>query len=439
MAHTPRWIRALFAGTGLIALGSIALSLGGGASWAQGDANVSKKVAPGSGPQTAQVAHGRYIATAADCVACHTAPDGQPFAGGYALKTPFGTLLSSNITSDPVAGIGGWTEKQFDAALRKGIGRNGHLYPAMPYTAYTKMSDADVADLWAYMRTVAPVSSKVDENQLPFPFSFRPILIGWNLLFFHEGRFQPDPKLSAAGNRGAYLSEALEHCGMCHTPKNLFGADNTGHPYEGATLQGWNAPDLTNNGYTGLGSWSPTDLVAYLKSGSNRFTSASGPMSEAIVNSTQHLSDADLIAIATYLKGKPPRDPSRPAAITAADPHVADGRRIFEVNCAACHISSGKGVSGMIPAFAGNPAIVSKDPASLLHVVLKGTDGTATEANPTGAAMPRFDWKLGDAQIADVLTYVRNAWGNAAPAVSASQVATARKAVAGQGALAATP
>jgi mono/diheme cytochrome c family protein len=432
MAMTPRWIRNLFTGAALIAAGTIGLSLYGAPGWAQGDINLGRKDAPTSLSQDPRVARGRYIATAADCVACHTTAGGAPFAGGLDLKTPFGTLLSSNITSDRSAGIGSWTEHQFDAALRQGIGRNGHLYPAMPYTAYTKMSDADVADLWAYMRTVAPSANKVDENQLPFPFNIRPVLIFWNWLFFHEGRFQPDPKASAIVNRGAYLSEALEHCGTCHTPKNLLGADRALEAMQGATLQHWHAPDLTNNNATGLGSWNKSDFTSYLRSGSNRFTVASGPMGEAIVNSTQHLTDTDLDALAAYFKAMPARQVPHDPALPESDAIMSDGKRVYEANCIACHISSGAGVSGMIPSLAKNPAIVASDPASLLHVVIGGTEGTATERNPTGAAMPRFDWKLSDQQIADVLTYVRNSWGNAAPTVSRKDAKKLRAATGGR-------
>lgn len=430
-----RWIARAFTGAALTAVCAITMLSAGQPGWAQGDTNLANKIAPETGQANPQIERGRYIATAADCVACHTAPGGKPFAGGLELKTPFGTLLSSNITADRNTGIGGWTQDQFEAALRKGMGRDGHLYPAMPYTAYTKMSDADVADLWAYMRTVAPVANTVEENQLPFPFNIRGVLMVWNALFFTEGRFQPDAKASAQINRGAYLADALEHCGTCHTPKNFLGSDKGSHAYEGATLQDWHAPDLTNNGHTGLGAWSDRDLVAYLKTGSNRFTVASGPMGEAIVNSTQHLRDDDLAALAAYFKSLKPRAVAQQAPLAASDSQMINGGKVFAANCIACHISSGKGVNGMITSFAGNPAIMADDPAGMAHVVIKGTQGTATDANPTGAGMPRFDWKLSDQQIADVLTYIRNSWGNAAPAVSEKNIRSARTAVDGQASL----
>ncbi|MBB2203960.1 cytochrome c [Gluconacetobacter takamatsuzukensis] len=378
-----------------------------------------------------RVEHGRYLAIASDCVACHTAPGGKPFAGGLDLNTPFGTITASNITSDRATGIGSWTLQQFDAAVRHGKGPNGHLYPAMPYTAYARMTDADLADLWAYIRTVPAVSQKVVENKLPFPYNIRAALIVWNALFFDSTPFKPDSAKSDAVNRGAYLVEALAHCGICHTPKNAFGSDS-GATYQGTSLQGWHAPDLTNNDHTGLGKWSAEDIVTYLRSGTNRYTASSGPMTEVIVNSTQHLTDADLQAIAAYFKALPARHVEAPQPLPATNAQVEAGRREFVVQCSACHTSSGQGVANMIPSLQANPAINAKSPDSLLNILLAGTTGPATTANPTGAAMPGFAWKLQDDQIANVLTYIRNSQGNAAPAVSTTDVAKARKALGAQ-------
>ncbi|MFW7268316.1 c-type cytochrome [Gluconacetobacter sp. Hr-1-5] len=382
-------------------------------------------------PAATGIEHGRYLAIAGDCVACHTAPGGKPFAGGLDLKTPFGVITASNITSDKETGIGSWTFQQFDAAVRHGKGPSGNLYPAMPYTAYVKMTDADMADLWAYIRTVPPVSQKVVENKLPFPYNIRAALVVWNALFFDRTPFTPDSTRSAAVNRGAYLVEALEHCGICHTPKNALGHDSSA-TYQGTSLQGWHAPDLTNNDHTGLGTWSAEDIVTYLRSGTNRHTASSGPMTEVIVNSTQHLTDADLHAIAAYFKALPARTVDVPPPLPATNAQMVAGRREFLVQCSACHTSSGQGVANMIPTLQGNPAINAKSPDSLLNILLAGTTGPATAANPTGAGMPGFAWKLHDDQIANVLTYIRNSQGNAAPAVSAADVAKARKALGAQ-------
>lgn len=382
-------------------------------------------------PVNARMEHGRYLAVAGDCLACHTATDGKPFAGGLDLKTPFGIITTSNITSDKETGIGNWTFEQFDNAVRHGKGPNGHLYPAMPYTAYSQITDADIADLWEYIRTLPPVSHKVESNKLPFPYNIRTLLVFWNFLFFKDAAFVPDSSKSDEINRGAYLAQSLGHCGTCHTPKNALGGD-TKDTFQGASLQGWFAPDLTNNAHTGLGQWTADDIVTYLRSGTNRYTAASGPMTEAIVNSTQHLTDADLKAIAAYFKALPPRTVSPPQPLAASNAQVTAGQRDFMVECSACHRSSGAGISNMIPDLRNNPAVNASNPDSLLNIVLKGTEGPATHANPTGAAMPGFGWKLQDEQIANVLTYIRNSWGNAAPALSAADVSKARTAISAQ-------
>ena len=374
-----------------------------------------------------QVERGRYIAIAADCVACHTSPGNGSFAGGYKLVTPFGAIFSSNITPDKETGIGSWTREQFEQALRKGKGSHGNLYPAMPYTAYAKMTDQDVDDLWAYMKSLPPVKHKVIENQLPFPFNIRLSLIFWNWMFFNSSTLASRSTDTNEVRRGRYLVEALEHCGTCHTTKNALGGDKKGHDFQGARLQGWFAPDITPNDYVGLGTWTTEDIVSYLKTGTNRLMAASGPMTEAIVNSTQHLTEQDLHAIAAYLKTVSPSSVKPPPPVAVSDPTMRLGKRLYETQCQACHISSGEGVRHMIPALARNPAIQAQDPSSLVNVVLKGGPGPATQTNPTGAAMPGFDWKLSDSQIAAVLTYIRNSWGNAATVVSADTVGKMRK------------
>lgn len=374
------------------------------------------------------VERGRYIAVAGDCVACHSIPGGdKPFAGGYKLDTPFGTLLSSNITQDKQTGIGDWTEQQFADALRKGKGRDGeNLYPAMPYTAYAKMTDADVADLYAYIKTIAPVSHAVDTNQLPFPFNIRLFLSGWNLMFFDSKPLASSANQSAQWQRGQYVVEALEHCAACHTPKNFLGGDKSGQAFQGAELQGWFAPDITNNPVTGIGTWSDAQVVEYLRKGNNAFAVASGPMAEAVTNSTQHLSDADLRAMVVYLKQQGRTEPEKRQALAMTDPRMQSGEKIFATNCEACHTREGEGVSNMIAGFAGRPSIASPHADSLLNSVLMGSRGAVTAQSPTGAGMPAFDWKLSDPQIANVLTYIRNQWGNAAEPVTPDAVKATR-------------
>lgn len=374
-----------------------------------------------------QIKRGEYVARLSDCTACHTQEGGKPFAGGYTLHTPFGDILSSNITSDKETGIGGWDQEQFDRAVRHGVGSHGYLYAAMPYNAYAKLTDQDLADLWAYIRTIAPVKNKVVENQLPFPFNQRWTLAGWNLMFFHDQVFQPQELSTAEINRGAYLVDGPGHCASCHTPKNLLGGDSSAY-LQGGALQGWNAPDLTSNPHTGLGKWSNEDIVSYLRSGTNRETASSGPMTEAIENSTQYMTDADLHAIASYLKSLPASNMPVPAAVASTSEPMMVGKKVFESQCSACHVSDGSGIRQMIPTLAGNSQVNAPDPASLLNVVLNGSEGPLTHANPTAAGMPAFDWKLSDSNVADVMTYIRNSWGNAATAVSEQDVAKARAA-----------
>ena len=378
-----------------------------------------------------QVARGQYVAAMGDCAACHSVPGAQPYAGGYALQTPFGVIKSSNITQDPETGIGGWNLAQFDKAVRHGIGSHGYLYPAMPYTAYSKMTDQDMADLWAYIKTLPAVRQKVVENELPFPYNQRLLLAGWNLLFFKDQVFTSLPGVTAAVNRGDYLVNGPGHCAACHTAKNALGGD-VAAAFAGGTLQGWHAPDLTPNPHTGLGKWSNEDVVSYLKTGTSRQAVAAGPMMEAVENSTQYLTDDDLHAITAYLQQLPASQATPPAAISASDEQVVQGKLVYESQCIACHISTGAGVRQMIPALAGNAQVNAKDPASPLHAVLKGIEGPLTEGNPTAAGMPGFDWKMADEDIAAVSTYLRNTWGNSAPRVTREQVAKARKTVGAQ-------
>jgi mono/diheme cytochrome c family protein len=373
----------------------------------------------------AQLARGKYVAAASDCAACHTAPGGQTYAGGYALQTPFGTINASNITQDADTGIGGWSLAQFDKAVRHGIGTHGYLYPAMPYNAYTRMSDQDIADLYSYIKTVPAVKHKVVENELPFPFNQRMLLAGWNLLFFKDERFSALPGVTPLVARGDYLVNGPGHCAACHTAKNGLGGD-VAETFQGGTLQGWHAPDLTPNPHTGLGKWQAEDIVSYLKTGTSRQAAAAGPMREAVENSTQHLTDDDLHAITAYLQQLPASKAPIPVALTDTDPQMIKGRLVFESQCEACHTSSGAGVRQMIPQLRDNAQVNAKDPSSLLNVVLKGTEGPLTAGNPTAAGMPRFDWKLADEDIAAVQTYIRNSWGNSASQVTPEQVQKAR-------------
>ena len=370
----------------------------------------------------ARIEQGRYLAILGDCAPCHTASGGAPYAGGRPIATPFGTLLTPNITPDPETGIGGMRDEEFVSALKSGIGRDGrHLYPAMPYPYYTLMTVDDALALRRYLATLPAVKNVVVVNQLPFPFDVRAVMRVWNSLYFDKGEFRPDAAKSAEWNRGAWLVEGPGHCGACHTPKTKLGGDETAKLFQGGVIGGWLAPNLTGDARIGLGAWSAEDIVTYLRAGVNRHTSASGPMVEVITESTAHMTDADLAAIAMYVKDQPAAGGG--AVMVAGDPHaMAAGQAIYQDNCTSCHGPNGEGVAGLFPALRGNAVLQSSPAHNAIQMILHGGQAPATERAPTGLAMPGFAWKLNDDQIAAVTTYIRDSWGNAAAPVEARAV-----------------
>lgn len=380
-----------------------------------------------------RIERGRYLAVLGDCVACHTMAGGQSFAGGLALQTPFGKIVASNITPDRETGIGIWTDDEFVGAMHDGRGRGGErLYPAMPYPAYTKMTRNDVLAIRAYLATVTPVVNEVISNQLPFPLNVRSAMVFWNWLNFRPGRYQPNLRMSVEWNRGAYIVEGAGHCGACHTPKTLLGGDRADSLLIGATLQGWFAPDITPDPRKGIGGWPSDDIVQYLKMGANSSTLASGPMAETVSHSTSNMTDEDIGAIATYLKDSGMgASASKPlVAVAAADKDMRAGAAIYKDSCAACHKDSGAGESHLFPRLAGSAMVQSDDPATLARVVLQGARAISTPSMPTAPAMPAFAWRLDDAQVGAVLTYIRNSWGNAAASVSAGSISSQRSSLA---------
>ncbi len=374
----------------------------------------------------AAVERGRYLANAADCGSCHTIPGGRPLAGGRPIETPFGVLVSPNITPDRETGIGAWSDQEFDVALREGIRRDGkHLYPAMPYPYFARMSRQDVKDIRAYLSTVAPVHNAVVSDRLPFPLNIRAAMIAWNRLYFTPGEFHAQPSKSEEWNRGAYLVQGPGHCGACHTPKTILGGDKTSASLQGYTLQGWVAPDITS-GDGPLAPWSVDDLAQYLKTGHNRFAAAAGLMGEVVDLSTSKLSDPDIKAMATYLKDI---NGPKPSAESSADQKVlAAGAAVYQDLCSACHKSDGKGVPNLIPDLSQAATVNTGDPTTVLRVILQGAQTVATDREPTGPAMPAFGWQLNDAQVAAVATYIRNHWGKAPP-VSEDQAKKEREAL----------
>jgi mono/diheme cytochrome c family protein len=377
------------------------------------------------------IAEGKYLAAAGDCEACHTAAGGVPYAGGTVIHTPFGNLVGPNLTPDKATGIGAWTDDQFVNAVKDGIGHDGErLYPGMPYVYFNKVPRADILKIRAYLATLPPVHNEIKSNQLPFPFNIRQGMIAWDLMFFaNTGDFRPDPTRSAAWNRGAYLVQGLGHCAACHTDKNALGGDRTGQELQGYVVDGWNAPSLADDA-AGIGTWTVADIATYLKTGHNAYADATGPMADAITHSTSHLSDADLTAIATYLKTVPGSGTPRPAPLQASDPAMAEGAQVYADECSACHTSGGIGAPGIFPALKASPIVQAAIPDTLIHVVLDGAQSVATTGAPTASAMPAFAAQLDDGQVAAVLTYIRNSWGNAAPAVSADAVRRQRPPVA---------
>jgi mono/diheme cytochrome c family protein len=375
------------------------------------------------------IERGRYLAEAGDCAACHTADGGAPFAGGRAIPTPFGTIYSTNITPDKETGIGRWTNDDFYRAMHEGIRRDGkRLYPAFPYPWYTKVGIDDARAIRAYLDVLPAVKQENKPPDLPWPLSMRVAMAGWNALYFHEGTFRADASKAAQWNRGKYLVEGLGHCGACHTPKTPLGGPKKDERLEGGYGEHWYASSLSGDLRDGLGAWTAAEIVEYLKTGSNAKAAAAGPMAEVVKNSTQHLSEGDLAAIAVYLKDMPRIKDQRENAASSIDNAVMDrGKALYVDNCTGCHLENGAGIAQVFPPLKASAAVQAKDPATVLEAMLDGATVVATKDKPTGLSMPAFGWKLSDADLADLATYIRNAWGNQASAVSTSQVAKVRK------------
>jgi mono/diheme cytochrome c family protein len=447
-----------FAGYGVagaIVLGF--LTLAGGAAHAQDAAAPAASPAPAVplSPEDALIAKGKYLATAGDCISCHTRPDGDEFAGGLPLKTPFGTIYTANITPDKETGIGNWTEAQLARAMREGIADDGsHLYPGFPYTAYTKVTDEDVHAIYAYLQSLKPVSYNPPKNEMPFPFSQRGLMAIWNKLFLKEGRYTPDASQSAEWNRGAYLVEGLGHCGACHTPRNQLGGERTSLALTGGVYQddiadavheqeivkqdnmvrAWSAVNLTSSPQ-GLGAWSVEEIAAYLKTGHNDRAGAFGPMAEVVGNSTQYLTDEDTHAMAVYLKSLPPL--AQPIDKTVSPDQMQKGEIAFTVRCGDCHLPTGLGSprtpdadpTKVSPPLVGNSVVQASDPATMINVILYGAHEKVLN-DKAWPKMPGFELDFGlgmdDEQVAALANYVRNSWGNKANAVDPKDVAKQR-------------
>ncbi|MDR9837330.1 c-type cytochrome [Herbaspirillum huttiense] len=384
-----------------------------------------------------QILRGRYVARLGDCVACHTQDKRKPMAGGLALETPFGKLYSTNITPDRQTGIGQYSFAQFDRVMREGVTADGrHLYPAMPYPSYAKMSEEDMRALYVYlMQAVKPLALPNRPLEMSFPFNQRWGMALWNMAFLQAGPFRPDPAQSAQWNRGAYIVQGPGHCGACHTPRGIGMQEKTMSEsgsngplfLSGETVEHWHALDLR-------GRWQPADVAGLLRTGSNRFGTVAGNMVDVVQHSTQYLSDEDLLAIGTYLaslpspaRQRPPQAAAAPvAAAIPADLYLSRGGLGYVQFCAACHRSDGNGVQGLFPPLAGNPTLQSNEPASLIHIMLTGWRAARTHAQPKAMSMPAFS-VLSDGEIAEILNFARTSWGGRQQAdISERQVARLR-------------
>ena len=369
------------------------------------------------------VMRGEYLARAADCVACHTTVNGQPFAGGRAFATPFGELYSTNITSDKQRGIGGWSDDDFLKAVREGIGKEGNLYPAMPYTSYTAMSRDDVLAIKAYLISLPAAAQSNRVNKIGFPFNQRWSLKFWNSAFFQSKRFQVDQAQTDEWNRGAYLTTALGHCGECHTPRNLGLAVSDHRALAGTPIEGWLAPNLTPDASSGLGDWSEEQLLSYLKTGhAEGRSSASGPMAEVIENSLQHLSDADLRSMTRYLRsvsvqsGKTAQIELMPKPAMESNAILPRGEAIsanrgadlFAGDCAGCHQWNGRGRQSSYADLVGTRSVNDPDGGSVVKVILEGTSITI---NGQQMRMPAFAGKYSDEDVAVLANFVIGHFG----------------------------
>lgn len=377
--------------------------------------------------------NGAYLAAAGNCVSCHTRPGGEPFAGGLPFHTPFGTVYSTNITPHRARGIGAWTEQDFMRAMRAGIRKDGeHLYPVFPYADFTKVSDADIKALWAYLQSLQVSEYRPPANDLRFPFGRRFLIGGWKALYFTPGRFVPDPAQSAQWNRGAYLIEGLGHCGACHTPRSFLGGEKDAEAMTGGvhsaevmpeTVRKWSSPNLTQAS-SGLAAWSTDDIAAYLKTGHNARAGTFGPMNEVIVNSTSRLSSGDVQAMAIYLKSLPARSTT---ATHRPDPEAqAAGENLYTIHCGTCHLPTGAGDAKTGPPLAASAVVQAPDAATLINVILYGAQVPSPAPDHAWKSMEGYEAKLSDEEVADLANYLRTSFGNQGGRVDPDEVAAQR-------------
>lgn len=379
-------------------------------------------------PQAERVARGAYLAKAGDCMACHTPRGGAPYAGGRALQTPFGSVMSPNITPDRETGIGQWNADDFWRALHNGKSRGGRLlYPAFPYTSYTHITRDDSDALFAYFQSLPPVKQASLPHRLRFPYNQQIGLAFWRALYFRPAAFRADTGQSVDWNRGAYLVQGLGHCSACHSTRNALGA--SGDSLSGGLIPvlGWYAPSLTSDREAGLGDWAQHEVEQLLKTGVSPRGTVFGPMAEVVRASLQHLDDADVKAMAVYLKALPGKDtaPAAPYQRSSAPEARAQlelGGKLYTAHCAECHGAAGKGLPPHYPPLAGNRALLMDSAVNPVRIVLNGGFAPGTAGNPRPYGMPPFSHALDDNETAAVVSYLRSAWGNNAPPVGGNEV-----------------
>jgi mono/diheme cytochrome c family protein len=377
-------------------------------------------------PSAETIARGKALTDAADCASCHTADPSKPFAGGKRIDTPFGAIYSPNLTPDRETGLGAWSDDDFIRALRYGAAPDGsRYYPAFPYPNFTRLIRDDVLAIRAWLATLPPVRNRPPPQQLRWPLNYPVLMRSWNFLFLRPGIFQPNQQKSAEWNRGGYLVTGAAHCGACHTPKNI-RRRQTRPGLRRQLVDGWFAPRLDGSDRSGLKSWSIEDIAEYLQSGRNGKSHAAGLMAEVVVNSTSRMSDADIRAIAVYLKDLPAGAPE-PAVTPPPQAEMTAGKAIYARACIACHEADGSGAPRIYPPLPGNANLQAADPSSTLRIILDGAQTVTTPRAPNTGSMPAYARQLSDREIAEVANYIRNSWGNAAPLVTPAQVRKARR------------
>ncbi len=372
------------------------------------------------------VKRGEYLSLAGSCVGCHQRDGGEEYAGGLAVESPFGAMYSSNITPDEEHGIGTWTEEDFKRSLHQGYSKDvGYIYPSMPYNFYTKITDEDVSDLWAYFKSIEPVNYEPPENTMVFPANIRTGLALWQELEFEEGRFEPVEGKDEEYNRGAYLVEALGHCQACHSPRNLLMGTDEDREYTGAEIHGWYAPSIGAGPMSSIKDWSVEELATFLQTGTNRDNEkVAGEMSAVIHRSLSKLREDDVLAMARYIKEMPEsEEPGEEKEATLSAKRRDAGRALYAQNCLGCHQAKGKGIEGAVPTLAGNGTITGKKGNNIVLLMYQGHS-----ADGTWATMPSFADELSARDMADITNYVRTAWGNdAEPNMTVEQVAELRE------------